>query len=62
MAVVVTPAVVFVLLACAIAGWAIARHEGHPVWGALAGLLLGPPGVICVAVSGWFAYRRGAWR
>lgn len=55
-----SPIVVFILAACAVAGWAIARHEGHPVWGAFMGALLGPVGVALVAFSGWRARRRSS--
>ena len=55
-----SPITVLILAACGWAGWAIARREGHPVWGAFAGVLLGPLGVGIVAISGWFAARRRA--
>lgn len=53
-----TPITVFILAACGLTGWAIARHEGHPVWGAFVGVLLGPIGIIVVAISGWRAARQ----
>jgi hypothetical protein len=53
-----SPIVVLILATCGLAGWAIARHEVHPIWGACVGVLLGPLGVGLVAVSGWFAARR----
>ena len=55
-----SPAAVLVLALCGLAGWAIARHEGHPVWGVFVSVLLGPLGVILVAVSGLLARRRRA--
>lgn len=46
-----TPLVIFLAIAFAIAGWAIAKQEGHPVWGAAMGLLLGPVGVAVVLIN-----------
>lgn len=56
-----TPGAVIVILLlalCGWAGWAIARHEGHPFWGAVMGVVLGPVGVAVVAFSGWHARRH----
>lgn len=54
--------IITLLALCAVAGWAIARHENHPVWGALMGAALGPIGLTLVAISGWRAHRQGRWQ
>lgn len=44
------PYVVFILIACAIAGALIGQRSGHRFVGAAFGLLLGPVGVLIIAL------------
>lgn len=51
-------ALLIVGIVCGVTGWAIASHAGRPVRGAVIGALMGPLGVLVVAVMTWWLIRR----